>query len=101
MLMTCRMGGALDMPGSAGIGLDASGFLGTASGVTITSDVAHALKGCHALIDFTRPEGTMAHLAECRKQRVSMVIGTTGFSDAQKQELQGASKDIPSCSRPT
>jgi 4-hydroxy-tetrahydrodipicolinate reductase len=90
----CVLGGALDMPGSLGIGLDASGFLGTASGVTITSDVAHALKGCHALIDFTRPEGTMAHLAQCRKLGVSMVIGTTGFSDAQKQQLNEASKDI-------
>lgn len=90
----CTLGGALDVPGSPGIGLDASGFLGTASGITITHDVAHALKGCQALIDFTRPEGTMAHLAECRKQGVNMVIGTTGFSDAQKAELQAASKDI-------
>jgi 4-hydroxy-tetrahydrodipicolinate reductase len=90
----CRLGGALDVPGSAGIGLDASGFLGTASGVTITSDVAQALAGCHALIDFTRPEGTMAHLAQCRQQGVSMVIGTTGLTDAHKQQLQDASKEI-------
>ena len=90
----CTLGGALDVPGSPGIGLDASGFLGTASGITITHDVAHALKGCHALIDFTRPEGTMAHLAECRKQGVNMVIGTTGFSDAQKAELQAVSQGI-------
>ncbi len=90
----CTLGGALDVPGSPGIGLDASGFLGTASGITITHDVAHALKGCHALIDFTRPEGTMAHLAQCRKLGVNMVIGTTGFSEAQKAELQAASKDI-------
>jgi 4-hydroxy-tetrahydrodipicolinate reductase len=90
----CVLGGALDMPDSLGLGLDASGFLGTASGVTITSDVAHALKGCHALIDFTRPEGTMAHLAQCRAQGINMVIGTTGFSDAQKEALQEASQDI-------
>ncbi len=88
------LGGALDMPGSPGLGLDASGFLGTASGVTITSDVAHALKGCHVLIDFTRPEGTMAHLALCRKMGINMVIGTTGFSDAQKQALSQATQDI-------
>ncbi|MFM7330883.1 MAG: 4-hydroxy-tetrahydrodipicolinate reductase [Brachymonas sp.] len=90
----CRLGGALDIPGSAGIGLDASGFLGTASGMSVTSDVAQALKGCDFLIDFTRPEGTMAHLAECRRQGVRMVIGTTGFSEEQKKELQAASKDI-------
>ncbi len=88
------VGGALDVPDSPGIGLDASGFLGHASGVTITSDVRHALKKTDVLIDFTRPEGTMAHLALCRGMGVKMVIGTTGFSDAQKAEIAAASQSI-------
>jgi 4-hydroxy-tetrahydrodipicolinate reductase len=90
----CSLGGALDVSASPSIGLDASGFLGLASGVAITSDIAQGLHGCHALIDFTRPEGTMAHLVQCRAQGVSMVIGTTGFSEEQKAALQEASKDI-------
>ena len=90
----CRLAGALDVPDSPGIGLDASGFLGHASGVTITSDIRHALKGCDVLIDFTRPEGTMAHVALCSEMGVMMVIGTTGFSDAQKATINAASKDI-------
>jgi 4-hydroxy-tetrahydrodipicolinate reductase len=88
------VGGALDVPDSPGIGLDASGFLGYASGVTITSDVRHALKKTDVLIDFTRPEGTMAHLALCREMGVKMVIGTTGFSDAQKAEIADAGQHI-------
>ncbi len=88
------LSGALDIPASPGIGLDASGFLGFASGVTITSDIRHALKGSHVLIDFTRPEGTMAHMALCREMGVKMVIGTTGFSDVQKADIQAASQDI-------
>jgi 4-hydroxy-tetrahydrodipicolinate reductase len=90
----CRLAGALDVPDSPGIGLDASGFLGHASGVTITSDIRHALKGCDILIDFTRPEGTMTHVAMCREMGVKMVIGTTGFSDAQKAIIDAATKDI-------
>ncbi len=90
----CRLGGALDVPASPGIGLDASGFLGYASGVSITSDMARGLKGCDVLIDFTRPEGTMAHLALCRQMGVKMVIGTTGLSDAQKTDITAASKEI-------
>ena len=90
----CRLAGALDVPDSPGIGLDASDFLGHASGVTITSDIRHALKGCDVLIDFTRPEGTMAHVALCREMGVKMVIGTTGFSDAQKATINAATKDI-------
>ena len=90
----CAVSGALDVPGSTGIGLDASGFLGHASGITITANTAYGLKGSQALIDFTRPEGTMAHLALCRQMGINMVIGTTGFSDAQKAEIQAASQDI-------
>jgi 4-hydroxy-tetrahydrodipicolinate reductase len=88
------VGGALDVPDSPGIGLDASGFLGHASGVTITSDVRHALKKTDVLIDFTRPEGTMMHLALCREMGVKMVIGTTGLSDIQKAYITAAGKDI-------
>jgi len=46
------------------------------------------------LIDFTRPEGTLAHLAVCRELGVQAVIGTTGFSEAQKAEIAAAAKDI-------
>jgi 4-hydroxy-tetrahydrodipicolinate reductase len=46
------------------------------------------------LIDFTRPEGTMAHLAACVQAGVSMVIGTTGLTDAQKADIAAASRHI-------
>jgi 4-hydroxy-tetrahydrodipicolinate reductase len=90
----CLLTGALDMAGSPGIGLDASAFGGRASGVLIDSDIRHGLSKSGVLIDFTRPEGTMAHLAVCRELGVKMVIGTTGFSDAQKADIAAASKDI-------
>lgn len=79
--------GALDLPGSSTVGSDASAFLGHDSGVLITSDIAAGLAHADVLIDFTRPEGTMAHLAVCRQLGVKAVIGTTGFSEAQKAEL--------------
>ena len=46
------------------------------------------------LIDFTRPEGTLAHLAVCRELGVNAVIGTTGFSPAQKAEIAGHAERI-------
>jgi 4-hydroxy-tetrahydrodipicolinate reductase len=90
----CLLTGALDMAGSPAIGLDASAFSGRTSGVLIDSDLRQGLAKSGVLIDFTRPEGTMAHLAVCRELGVKMVIGTTGFSDAQKAEIAAASKDI-------
>ncbi|MDI1236896.1 MAG: 4-hydroxy-tetrahydrodipicolinate reductase [Polaromonas sp.] len=90
----CQLTGALDVATSPGLGSDAAGFLGQASGVVITADLAAGLAGAQVLIDFTRPEGTMAHLARCRELGVKLVIGTTGFSDAQKAEIAAAAKDI-------
>ena len=90
----CQLAGALDLPASPAIGNDATAFLGHASGVAITPDLRAGLQNARTLIDFTRPEGTMAHLKVCRDLGVAMVIGTTGFSEAQKAELQAASKDI-------
>ncbi len=83
----CQLVGALDAPGSAALGLDAGAFLGRPTGVPITADIRLGLQGADAVIDFTRPEGTLAHLAMCREQGVRAVIGTTGFTAAQKAEL--------------
>ena len=90
----CQLTGALDVAASPAIGLDASAFSGRASGVLIHSDLREGLKNSSVLIDFTRPEGTLAHLAVCRELGIKLVIGTTGFSEAQKAEIAAASKDI-------
>jgi len=91
----CTLAGALDIAGSPSLGLDAGAFSGQATGVVITSDVREGLKNSQALIDFTRPEGTLAHLQVCRELGVAAVIGTTGFTDAQKAEIAEIAKSIP------
>lgn len=81
------LAGALDVEGSTFLGNDATAFLGHASGVAITADVREGLAGADVLIDFTRPEGTLAHLAACAELGVKAVIGTTGFTGDQKVEI--------------
>jgi len=90
----CQLTGALDMATSLGIGVDATAFLGRSSGVRIESDLGQGLQNAGVLIDFTRPEGTLAHLKICCALGVNAVIGTTGFSEAQRQAIAAASKDI-------
>ncbi len=89
-----RLVAALELAGNAHIGKDAGELAGSPCGVKITDDVARAVQGCDVLIDFTRPEGTLAHLAVCREQGIRMVIGTTGFSEAQKRTIAEAARDI-------
>ena len=88
-----RLSAALDRADSTFLGKDAGELIGAACGTPIT-DSLEALDGAHALIDFTRPEGTLAHLAYCRAKKINLVIGTTGFTPEQKQIIVAASRDI-------
>ena len=78
-----ELGAAFDVRGSSALGTKAGG-------ITIGTDAA-AAASCDVLIDFTRPDGTLANLKHAR----AMVIGTTGFSGDQKKAIAEAAKRIP------
>ncbi len=90
----CRLSGALDLATSPSVGADAGASMGKPSGILVTGDLKLGLQNSQYLIDFTRPEGTLAHLKVCQALGVKAVIGTTGFSDAEKAEIKAISKDI-------
>jgi 4-hydroxy-tetrahydrodipicolinate reductase len=89
----CQLFAALDRENSAAIGQDAAAFLGKSCGVNISSELKN-LAGADVLIDFTRPEGTLQHLAACQQHGVNMIIGTTGFEEAGKAAIQAAAQQI-------
>ena len=84
---------ALDVAGAPGVGRDAGDFIGRATGVSVGVDVDSALRGADVLIDFTRPQGTLAHLEACRRLGVKAVVGTTGFDAAGKLAIEAAARD--------
>ncbi len=75
-------------------GKDVGQFASAAGGVMIGADIPAALAGADVLIDFTRPEATMLHLAECERLGVNLVIGTTGFDAEQKARIAAAARRI-------
>ena len=75
------------------VGADATLVL--AASFDLGDDVAAAVSAGDVLVDFTRPEGTLAHLDACVAKGRAMVIGTTGFSAAQLGRIRAASKKIP------
>ena len=85
---------ALDVAGSAAAGHDAGERFGRVTGVIVGNDVRFALRDADVLIDFTRPEGTLAHTAACAAAGVAVVVGTTGLNDAQKTELAAHAKSV-------
>ena len=90
----CALTGALDRVGSSILGLDAAAFTGQNSGVTVTADVSQGVAGSDCLIDFTRPEATLAHLRICKELGVNAVVGTTGFTPEQKAEIAALAQDM-------
>jgi 4-hydroxy-tetrahydrodipicolinate reductase len=87
------IGAALEHQGAPNLGRDCAEFLGRACGTRIT-DKLDAIAGCDVLIDFTRPEGTLAHLRACVQHGVRAVIGTTGFDAAGRAAIQSVAERI-------
>lgn len=85
---------ALERPDAPQIGQDCALFLGKVSGVSITSDLS-AITRADVLIDFTRPEATLKHLHVCVEHRVRAVIGTTGFDEAGRRQVEQAAGSVP------
>jgi 4-hydroxy-tetrahydrodipicolinate reductase len=89
------LGAAFDRAGTPFVGRDAGEMAGVVSGIAIVDDVRAAIAAADCVIDFTRPEGTLEHLAIARELGKAMVIGTTGFDAAGKAAIADAAKDIP------
>ena len=91
----CLLVAAVDVDESAAVGRDAGERFGRASGVTVGSEFDAAASLADVWIDFTRPLGTLAHLAACARHGAGAVIGTTGFSDEQKAAIAEHARKIP------
>ena len=86
---------ALDVATSALAGRDAGLRFGRTTGVVVGADVDAAVRAADVLIDFTRPEGTMAHVEACAGHGTGAVVGTTGLAAAQKARLEALATRIP------
>lgn len=90
-----ELGVATERSGHDLLGSDAGMVAGTGElGVVINDDLEAVVDHFDVLIDFTVPEATLAHLDICRRHGKRIVIGTTGFSEAHKQQIEDAAKEI-------
>lgn len=80
---------------SLAVGRDAGEMAGISSlGLAVGDDLAAMVDQFDVLIDFTRPDASMDYIEICRQAGKAVVIGTTGYSEAQKASIADASKDI-------
>ncbi|MGZ5018575.1 MAG: 4-hydroxy-tetrahydrodipicolinate reductase [Methylobacter sp.] len=86
---------AASRPESLAIGRDAGELAGISEvGVKVVDDLASVVDQFDVLIDFTRPDASMDFIEICREAGKKLVIGTTGYSDAQKALIAEAAKDV-------
>ncbi|MFA5982555.1 MAG: 4-hydroxy-tetrahydrodipicolinate reductase [Methylococcaceae bacterium] len=87
---------ALARTGSPVLAKDAGDVAGLgAIGIQVVDDLSAVLDQFDVLIDFTRPDASLAYIECCRLAGKKIVIGTTGFSDIQKASINQAAQEVP------
>jgi 4-hydroxy-tetrahydrodipicolinate reductase len=77
------------------IGVDVGELCGEGHlAIALVDDLKKAVTEFDVVIDFTSPQSTLATIALCRQYNKKIVIGTTGFSEQEKQLIDAASADI-------
>ena len=90
------LAGALEGQGHQSLGDDAGETAGAGhAGITITDDLAALMERGEVVIDFSAPKATLEHLRIVAEHRRAMVIGTTGFSASELEELKSLARQIP------
>jgi 4-hydroxy-tetrahydrodipicolinate reductase len=88
-----RVAAALEAPGHRSLGADAGEVAGVGPvGVAVGSDAAAAITAERVLVEFSVPEATLEHLRLVAAAGARAVIGTTGFSTAQRGEIAGLAR---------
>ncbi len=86
---------ATERQGGSMVGVDAGELAGLdKNNVILTGDINTVLDKFDVCVDFTAPVVTIENIKACRAAGKKMVIGTTGFTDEQKQLIKDAAKDI-------
>ncbi|MBF0371159.1 MAG: 4-hydroxy-tetrahydrodipicolinate reductase [Magnetococcales bacterium] len=92
----CRLVSASEHPDSEHIGRDAGEVAGIATtGVPIQKNAMMTFDSSQVVIDFTLPKATLSHLELARKSGTPMVIGTTGFNNADLEKISAVAERMP------
>jgi len=91
-----KLVGALERKGHPAVGKDIGPLVGfRESGVTLTDDPERAFRDAQVIVEFSSPQVTLEHLRLAIELKKAMVIGTTGFSKDEEEELRRLAQKIP------
>jgi len=95
-----RIGAAIELPGTSAVGANIELLCADIpntddNNIVVVDTITTVSNDFDVLIDFTRPESSLQVLDILLQQKKPMVIGTTGFDEKQKRQLQDAAKHVP------
>lgn len=91
-----ELAGALGRKGHEGLGRDIGDMLGLGTlGIKLSSEIKDFITRANILIEFSHPKATLEHLREASEKGCSAVIGTTGFTQEDLEEIKNLAKKIP------
>jgi len=89
---------AVVRPDSSLVGVDVGELTGIgANGVKVVGDLAEVVNDFDVLIDFTTPAATLVNAIICAQAGKQLVIGTTGFNDAEKAQMLATADQTALC----
>src|SRR6266545_2392442 len=87
---------AVEKKGHVAVGEDAGELAGCSSNLVIISDdLSACIERGDVIIDFSSPQATLEHMRIAGTHHRAMVIGTTGFSTSEMDELRSLAKQLP------
>jgi 4-hydroxy-tetrahydrodipicolinate reductase len=90
------LGAANERPQSSLIGVDVGELSGEGKlNIALVDDFKKALNDFDVVVDFTVPKNTLSNIQLCKEAGKAIVIGTTGFTEEQKQQINEYAKEIP------
>ena len=93
---TLMLVGALEGAGHHSLGDDAGITAGAGrADIPITDNLAALMARGEVVVDFSAPQATLANLRIVAEHGRAMVIGTTGFSPQELDELRSFSQQVP------
>ncbi len=89
------VGAGSERPESSLVGVDVGELCGEGRfDVALVDDLSKAVEEFDVIVDFTAPVSTLANIELCKRHGKKLIIGTTGFSEEEKQVIDAASKEM-------
>ncbi|MDH3602258.1 MAG: 4-hydroxy-tetrahydrodipicolinate reductase [Candidatus Tectomicrobia bacterium] len=91
-----QLAGAVTHAAHAALGRDAGDLAGVGTvGIPLVPDLAGVLAASDVVIDFSVADASLTYLQQAAAAGKPMVIGTTGFTPEQRQEMVRLSQTVP------